>query len=323
MTVYDITIIGGGPVGLFTAFYAHLRQASVKIIDSLHQLGGQPATLYPEKTIFDIPAMSEVTGEQLTNNLMQQLNRFNTTICLNETVCAITQNDAIFEIQTNKETHYSKTIVIAIGAGSFKPRTLALEGIHNYKNIHYYVNDLKQYANQDVCVLGGGDSAVDWALTFEKIAHSTTIVHRRPQFRALEHSVSLLNASTVNIVTPYVPVALLGERDTLKTVVLEHTKTKEQLAVDTQHLFINYGFNTSMGNLHEWGVALHNQLIRVNSKQETSIPGIFAVGDCCTYDGKVELIATGFGEAPTAVNNAIQHINPKARLQPMHSTSLF
>lgn len=321
MTVYDITIIGGGPTGLFTAFYAHLRQASVKIIDSLHQLGGQPATLYPEKKILDIPAYDNITGQQLTTQLLKQLNRFDTTICLNELVTAITKVDDIFHIQTNQHVHYSKTVIIAIGGGSFKPRTLALDGINNYNNIHYYVQNMEQYINQDVMVLGGGDSAVDWALAFDNIA-KTTIVHRRPQFRALEHSVSQLHRSTVTIMTPFIPIALNGVNDVLHSVTLENVKTKETVDIKVDHLFINYGFSTSMLSLEQWGVDTLSHRITVNSQQQTSIPGIFAVGDCCTYDGKVELIATGFGEAPTAVNNAIRYINPKARLQPMHSTSL-
>lgn len=323
MTIYDITIIGGGPSGLFTAFYAHLRQANVKIIDSLHQLGGQPMTLYPEKTIFDIPAFPQVTGEQLTQQLIEQLNRFNTTVCLNERVLSITKENNIFHIQTNQTTHYSKTVIIAIGGGSFKPRTLSLDGINNYTNIHYYVKNLSSFTNDNVVVLGGGDSAVDWSLAFSNIAKSTTIVHRRPQFRALEHSVELLHQSSVNIITPYIPVELIGKGEQLDKIVLQKVRTQEHITIDVDHLFINYGFSTSVENLDKWGVQTTHHLINVNSKQETSTPGIFAVGDCCTYDGKVELIATGFGEAPTAVNNAIHYINPKARRQPMHSTSLF
>lgn len=322
MDLYDITIIGAGPSGLFAAFYAHLRQAKVKIIDSLHQIGGQPGMLYPEKTILDIPAFPEITGGDLVSQLSSQLSRFDTTICLNETVQNITQNDNYFTIETQTDRHYSKTIIIAMGAGAFKPRTLNLEGISTFKNIHYYVNNLSQYKNQDVMVLGGGDSAVDWSLAFNDIGAKTTIVHRRNEFRAMEHSVALLQQSSVVQLKPYIPVKLIGESDTLTHVVLENVVTKMLSTVKTEQLFINYGFSSSVGNLKKWGLKLRRSLIEVDSTQQTSVQGIFAIGDCCVHNGKVELIATGFGEAPIAVNHAVHLINPDNRIQPMHSTSL-
>lgn len=323
MTIYDITIIGGGPVGLFTAFYAHLRNAKVKIIDSLHQLGGQPATLYPEKEIFDIPAYPSISGEQLTRQLCQQLQRFDTTICLNEIVETIkTLEDGTFVLQTNVATHHSKSIILAVGGGSFKPRTLSLPGMTTYENIHYFVSNMMQYKNKNITILGGGDSAVDWALTFEKIAKSVTLIHRRPQFRAMEHSVSLLQQSSVNIMTPFIPIELHGSSSTLQQMTLQNVKSKETYIIDTDHLFVNYGFHSTMPDFSNWPVSISKNRIIVDSKQQTSTPGIFAVGDCCTYDGKVDLIASGFGEGPTAVNNAMHFINPNERIQPMHSTSL-
>lgn len=321
--IFDITIIGGGPVGLYTAFYANLRNAKVKIIESLHQLGGQPAILYPEKAIYDIPAYAKISGEQLTLNLQEQLNRFDTPVYLNETVVNIVKKDEIFEIETTKGNHYTKTIILTFGGGAFKPRTLDLDGIDTYQNIKYYVNDIKQYSGKNVVVLGGGDSAVDWSLAFNTIANSTTIVHRRDEFRAMEHSVTELKNSSINMLTPYIPVALKGDGETLTHVVLEHVKTKEIKEIAADYLFVNYGFSSHVGNLKNWGVELKRHAVIVNSKQETSVTGIFAAGDCCTYDGKVELIASGFGEAPTAVNNAMHFINPKERVQPMHSSSLF
>lgn len=322
MDLYDITIIGAGPSGLFAAFYAHLRQAKVKIIDSLHQIGGQPGILYPEKTILDVPAFPEITGGDLVKQLSNQLNRFNTTICLNETVQSITKHEDYFTLDTPTQTHYSKTIIIALGAGAFKPRTLKLDGISTYKNIHYYVNNLQQYTNQNIVVLGGGDSAVDWSLAFNNTGANTTIVHRRHEFRAMEHSVAQLNQSAITQLKPFIPVKLIGENNLLTHVVLENVETKALTTIDTDHLFINYGFSSSVGNLKNWGLQLRRSLIEVDNTQQTSISGIFAIGDCCIHDGKVELIATGFGEAPIAVNHAVNFINPKNRIQPMHSTSL-
>ena len=203
--LYDITIVGGGPVGLFAAFYAHLRQAKVKIIDSLPQLGGQPAILYPEKKILDVPGFTNLTGEELTQRLIEQLETFQTDICLNETVLDIVKADDGFTITTSKAQHQTKTIIIAMGGGAFKPRALELDDAESYSNLHYHVSNISQYAGKKVVILGGGDSAVDWALAFEKIAE-TSLVHRRDNFRALEHSVEELKTSSVEIKTHLYPV---------------------------------------------------------------------------------------------------------------------
>ena len=303
--LYDITIIGGGPVGLFTAFYANLRQAKVQIIDSLPQLGGQPAILYPEKQILDVPGFPNLTGEELTNRLLEQLKGFDTPAHLNETVLDIEKENDVFKITTTKGIHSSKAVIIAMGGGAFKPRPLELEDVEDYENIHYHVSNIQQYAGKKVTILGGGDSAVDWALAFEKIA-PTTLVHRRDNFRALEHSVQALQESSVSIKTPFVPSQVLGDGKT----------------IELDHLFVNYGFKSSVGNLKNWGLELNRHKIIVNSKQESSQAGIYAIGDCCYYDGKIDLIATGLGEAPTAVNNAINYIDPQQKVQPKHSTSL-
>ena len=207
--IYDITIIGGGPVGLFAAFYGHMRQVKVKLIDSLPQLGGQPAILYPEKRILDVPGFTNLTGEELSQRLIDQLETFETDICLNETVLDIHKNGDHFLIETNKGQHFSRAVIIAMGGGAFKPRPLEVDGTEEFENVHYHVSNIQQYAGKQVAILGGGDSAVDWALAFEKIA-PTTLVHRRDNFRALEHSVEELKASSVSIQTPYVPSRLIG-----------------------------------------------------------------------------------------------------------------
>ena len=319
--LFDITIIGGGPVGLFAAFYAHLRQVKVKLIDSLPQLGGQPAILYPEKTILDIPAFPQLTGQELTEGLLEQLNPFDTEICLNETVLDIQKTEDHFTISTSKGEHLSRAVIIAMGGGAFKPRPLDLEGADQFSNIHYHVSNIQQYAGQEVLVLGGGDSAVDWALAFEKIA-STHLIHRRDNFRALEHSVEALKQSSVTLHTPYLPSQLEGEGDLASQLEISKVKSDEKERLTFDQLFVNYGFKSSVGNLKKWGLELERHKIRVNSKQETSLAGIYAIGDCCTYEGKIDLIATGLGEAPTAVNNAINSIYPDQKVQPKHSTSL-
>lgn len=324
--VYDITIIGGGPTGLFTAFYGGMRQASVKIIESLPQLGGQLSALYPEKYIYDIAGFPKIRAQELIDNLKEQMAKFEPTVSLEQSVQTIEKmGDGTFKITTDKETHYSKAIIITAGNGAFQPRRLELEKAVEYenKNIHYFVDDMNKFAGKKVVVFGGGDSAVDWALMLEPIAEKVTLVHRRDKFRAHEHSVENLMNSKVEVKTPYVPFELVGDENAINQVILEKVKTEEREVLDVDDVIVNYGFVSSLGPIKDWGLKIEKNSIVVNSKMETNISGIYAAGDICTYDGKVKLIACGFGEAPTAVNNAKSYIDPKAKVQPLHSTSLF
>ncbi|MEO2073886.1 MAG: NAD(P)/FAD-dependent oxidoreductase [Bacillus sp. (in: firmicutes)] len=325
-TVYDITIIGGGPVGLFTAFYGGMRQASVKIIESLPQLGGQLSALYPEKYIYDVAGFPKVRAQELINNLKEQMAKFDQAIALEQSVEKLEKlEDGTFKLTTNKEVHYSKTVIITAGNGAFQPRRLELESAQQYehKNLYYFIEDLNQFAGQKVVVFGGGDSAVDWALMLEPIAEKVTIVHRRDKFRAHEHSVENLYNSKVDVKTPYVPAELIGDDNGIKQVVLSSVNGEEKETLDVDAVICNYGFVSSLGPIKEWGLEIEKNSIVVNSKMETNVPGIYAAGDICTYDGKVKLIACGFGEAPTAVNNAKTYIDPKAKAQPLHSSSMF
>ncbi len=324
--VYDITIIGGGPIGLFTAFYGGMRNATVKIIESLPQLGGQLTALYPEKYIYDIAGFPKVRARDLIENLLEQNKRFKQTVCLEQSVEKLERmEDGIIKLTTNKEIHYSKTVIITAGNGAFQPRRLKLENAEKYegKNLHYFVDNMEHFKGKKVVILGGGDSAVDWALMLEPIASHVTIVHRRDKFRAHEHSVEQLKNSTVEIKTPYVPAELIGDDEKIRRVVIQKTKGEETETLDTDEVIVNYGFVSSLGPIKEWGLNIEKNSIVVNSKMETNIPGVYAAGDICTYEGKVKLIATGFGEAPIAVSNAKKYIDPKARIQPVHSTSLF
>nr|WP_245349984.1 NAD(P)/FAD-dependent oxidoreductase [Cytobacillus eiseniae] len=324
--VYDITIIGGGPIGLFTAFYGGMRQASVKIIESLPQLGGQLSALYPEKYIYDVAGFPKVRAQELIDNLKEQMAKFEPATALEQSVEKLEkQEDGIFKLTTNKEIHYTKSVIITAGNGAFQPRRLELDSAAQYegKNLHYFIDDLNHFAGKKVVVFGGGDSAVDWALMLEPIAEQVTIIHRRDKFRAHEHSVENLNNSKVDIKTPYVPVELIGDDNGISQVVLEGVTDKEKVTLDVDAVICNYGFVSSLGPIKEWGLEIEKNSIVVNSKMETNIAGIYAAGDICTYDGKVKLIACGFGEAPTAVNNAKAYIDPKAKIQPMHSSSMF
>ncbi|CAM3876986.1 NAD(P)/FAD-dependent oxidoreductase [Alkalicoccus chagannorensis] len=323
--IYDLTIVGGGPAGLFAAFYGGMRQMKVKIIDSLPEIGGQLATLYPEKYIYDIAGYEKVRAKDLVDNLVAQSAQFEPSIKLEEVVQQIHKHDeGMFELSTDKASHLSKAIIITSGAGAFEPRRLTLDGADYYegKNLHYFINDLEAFRDQKVLVSGGGDSAVDWALMLEPIAAEVTLVHRRDKFRCHEHSMDQLRQSSVNIKTPYTMEQLEGNDLKIEQVVLQE-KDGEQERIDVDAVIVNHGFTSSLGPIKEWGLDLDKNTIPVNSKMETNIKGIYAAGDIASYEGKVKLIAIGFGEAPIAVNHAKSYIDPAAKLQPKHSTSMF
>lgn len=322
--VFDITIIGGGPIGLFTAFYGGMRQCSVKIIESLPQLGGQLSALYPEKYIYDVAGFPKILAQELVNNLKEQMEKFEPTVALDQAVENVEKlADGTFKLTTNREVHYTKTIIITAGNGAFQPRKLELEEAVKYEkaNLHYFVPDLNKFAGKRVALTGGGDSAVDWALMLEPIAEKVTLIHRRDKFRAHEHSVELLKNSKVEVLTPFVPTELVGE-DKINQIVLEEVKSERKEIINIDELIVNFGFVSSLGPIKNWGLEIEKNSIVVNSRMETNVEGIYAAGDICTYDGKVKLIASGFGEAPTAVNNAKAYIDPKAKVQPGHSSSM-
>lgn len=323
--LYDITIIGGGPVGLFAAFYAGMRNAKTKLIESLPVLGGQVSLLYPEKTIYDVGGYAGVTGKELVHQLTAQMQHFDQTVCLEEEVKTIDKlGEHHFKITTSKGVHFSKTIIITTGQGSFQPRKLALEDADVYEetNLHYIVKNLDHYKDKTVLICGGGDTAVDWALTLESIAKKVILVHRRDRFRAHEGSVEMLKASSVELFTPYVPHELHGNEESIQSVSFKETRGEEIITFDVDYFIVNYGFVSSLGPIKDWGLTLNQSNIVVNSKMETTIEGIYAAGDGITFDGKIKLIATGFGEAPTAINHAIHSIYPKQHAQPIQSTKL-
>jgi ferredoxin/flavodoxin---NADP+ reductase len=322
--IVDIIVVGGGPAGMFAAFYAGMRQASVKIIESMPQLGGQLSALYPEKYIYDVAGFPKVTAQELVNNLLEQMKHFPIDSRLEEKVSQVDKKEErLFEVSTDKGAHYSRAVIITGGVGAFEPRRLELPEAAQYekKNLHYFVNDLNAFAGQKVLISGGGDSAVDWALMLEPIAEKVTLIHRRDKFRAHEHSVENLMNSKVEIITPTEITKLHGS-DRIEKITLQDCKTNEEIIVDVDAVIINFGFISSLGPIAEWGFTIDNGSIVVDSRMETSIPGIFAAGDITTYPGKLKLIAVGFGEAPTAINNAKVYIDPTAKLSPGHSSSM-
>lgn len=323
--MFDITIIGAGPTGLFTAFYGGMRKMSVKIIEAMPQLGGQVSALYPEKDILDVGGFPNIDGQQLVNNLQQQSALFEPTFVLGETVQSVDKKEEqLFELTTDKETHYSKTVIIAAGVGAFQPRRLKIEGADTYENksLHYFVNDMQQFAEKRVLVCGGGDSAVDWSLMLEPIAKEVTLIHRREKFRAHESSVENLMNSNIHVLTPFNPEVIVGDGEKIQQVALQEVKGDRRERIDVDSVIVNYGFISSLGPIKDWGLDIEKNSILVNTRMETNVAGIYAAGDINTYPGKINLIATGFGEGPTAVNNAKSYIDPKARVQPQHSTNM-
>jgi ferredoxin/flavodoxin---NADP+ reductase len=322
--IVDITIIGGGPTGLFASFYAGMREMSVKIIDSLPQLGGQLIELYPDKYIYDVGGFPKILAKDFVANLVTQAHYSKPEILLGETALSVERDGDHFVLKTDKGVHLTRTIILTAGIGAFRPRKIGLKEEVEFeeKTLHYGIKDLSIFKDKNVVVCGGGDSAVDWALMLEDIASNVTLVHRRERFTAHETSVNQLMESKVEVKTSLNVKAIEGEDGNVKELVLASKDgSEERIAVD--HLIVNYGNISSLGPLKEWGVDMDRNSIIVNSRMETNIEGIYAAGDVTTYDGKVKLIAVGLGEAPIAVNHAKAHIDPKARLQPLHSTSIF
>ncbi|UJF27294.1 NAD(P)/FAD-dependent oxidoreductase [Planococcus sp. 107-1] len=322
--IFDITIIGGGPTGLFASFYGGMRKMKVKILDSLPQLGGQLTELYPDKFIYDVGGFTKVLAKDLVDNLVVQANYGDPSICLEETVSTVERQEDHFVIQTDKGLHYTKAILLTAGVGAFQPRKLGVEGSEQFEgtSLHYGVKDLTMFSGKKVVVLGGGDSAVDWAMMLENVASHVTLSHRREKMTAHEANIDTLVESKVEIKKPYGVKELVGENGQVRELVLIDKEGNEE-RLEADHVIVNYGNITSLGPIKEWGLEMEKNSVVVNSKMETNIPGIYAAGDIATYEGKVKLIAVGFGEAPTAINNAKAYLDPKSKIQPLHSTSVF
>lgn len=322
--LYDITIIGGGPVGLFGAFYAGLRGMRTKIIDSLPELGGQLTALYPEKYVYDMPGFPEVLAKDLAAQMIRQAMRFKPTVCLEERAEQLQRTDGGWAIITDKGvTHYTRTIVICAGAGAFSPRKLNAEGVAEFEGngVYYGVREKSLFAGKRLLIVGGGDSAVDWALNLHPIAQQVTLIHRRDEFRAHEHSVQELRHSPVKILTPYEVRRLCGN-GTLERAIIFHNKTQEEIELEVDAVILNLGFVATLGPIKSWGLELQGNQIMVDEYMQTNLPGVYAAGDVSTHPGKLKLIATGVGEVCTAVNHAKSVIDPSAKMFPGHSSDM-
>jgi thioredoxin reductase (NADPH) len=320
----DVTIIGGGPTGLFASFYAGLRGMSVRIIDSLPELGGQLTALYPEKYVYDMPGFPEVLAKDLAHNLIEQGTRFSPEVVLEETASAVRQMDGTWVISGAKGEEYpTRTIIISAGAGAFSPTKMGVPREEELvgRGVSYGVRSLSVFAGRDVVVVGGGDSAFDWALALHPVARRVRILHRRDQFRAHEESVEQARAAGIEFMLWKAVTEILGT-DRLAGAVVMDTQTKEESQIECDDLVVNIGFKSSLGPLKEWGLEIEKNQIKVDGLYQTNLPGVFAVGDVCTFDGKIKLIATGVGEAATAVCVAKTQLDPSAKLFPGHSSDM-
>jgi thioredoxin reductase (NADPH) len=323
----DINIIGGGPTGLFAAFYAGMRGASVRIIDSLPELGGQLMALYPEKYIYDVGGFPKITGKALARNLIEQGTQFDPEVRLETPVEGMEPDDDGFTLETPGGAFPSRTVIIAAGKGAFEPRALDCPGYAELmgKGVEYHVRDPGKYEGQRVLIVGGGDSAVDWALDLKDRTEALTLIHRRKGFRAHAQSMQQLDEAvaegTVDLLT-FREVRQIHGTDCVTAATIFDNRTDEDTRLDVDAVLALIGFRPDLGPLADWGLDLERNTIRVEPTMATNIPGVFAAGDIATYPGKLELIATGFSEAAVAVNHAVHHIDPGARVNPGHSTNL-
>jgi thioredoxin reductase len=324
-SVVDLAIIGGGPTGLFGAFYAGLRGMTVKIIDSLEILGGQLTTLYPEKNIYDVGGFPEVLAKDLARNLAEQAGQYKPTVCLGERVEKLERNGdgGVFRLHTQKNVHQTRAILIAAGIGAFEPKTLGLPEAERFigRGVHYFVKDLQSFRSKHVLIVGGGDSAVDWANALSPIAASCTLIHRRDQFRAHEESVQTMRRGSTKILT-FFELKQIGGGDQIEHATIYDNRSKEEQNLGIDALLVNIGFNNSLGPIGEWGLEIEGGSIKVDAMMQTNVPGVFAAGDIAAFPGKLKLIATGFGEACIAVNFAKHYLDPKANIFPGHSSNM-
>ena len=313
----DILIIGAGPVGLFTVFEAGLLKLKCHLIDALAQPGGQCAEIYPKKPIYDIPGFPEILAGKLIDNLMLQCKQFEPGFTLGERAETIDKDENnIFTVTTNKGTkHQAPVVAIAGGLGSFEPRKPALENLSFYedKGVEYIIRDPETYKDKKVLIAGGGDSALDWSIFLANINADVTLVHRRNEFRgaldSVEKVIELKNQNKINVITPAQITQVKGKERLESVIISKENKKDEEVFVD--HFIPLFGLSPKLGPISKWGLEIEKNAIKVDTYDyQTSIPGIFAVGDVNTYNGKLKLILCGFHEATLMCQSAYKIINP-------------
>ena len=327
--IRDVTVIGAGPVGLSTAFWAGMRQASARIVDSLPELGGQCTTLYPEKWIFDVPGHQKILAHDLVAQLRAQaLDQFDVPVHLETTAQTISWDEDVVTLHTDRGDLRSRTVIVAGGHGAFEPKRLPTSDVDmapwEGRGAHYLVGEKSEFEGKRVVIVGGGDSAFDWVVNLLDTAARVTLVHRRDGFRAHEATVAEVmghvEAGRVDLRVPYVIKGVAGN-GRIEGVELHHAggETVEQMACDA--VLLQLGFSTKLGPLKDWGFDIEKGALRVDGLMRTNLDRVWACGDITTFDGKLKLIATGFAESAIAVAQAVHHMRPDTKLQPAYSTN--
>lgn len=330
-SIRDVTIIGGGPTGLFAAFYAGLRGVSCRIVDALPQLGGQLMALYPEKYIFDVGGLPRILAKDLAKNMIEQGTQFGPEVVLGAEVQRMEREDGHLRLVTPRGDYLTKTVVITAGKGALNPRVLECPGWEEHyglggSGVLTHVHQPEEFRGKRVLLVGGGDSAVDWVLGLKGIAAEVTLIHRRPEFRAHRASVAQMEAAVaageVSVKTPYEVRGLHGAGGCVARATIFNNETNQDEHLEVEAVVALLGFKPDLGPIGNWGLELEKNTIKVSQLMQTNLEGVYAAGDVVHYPGKLELIATGYGEAAIAVNNAVHYLNPKARVNPGHSTNL-
>jgi thioredoxin reductase len=329
--VRDITVIGAGPVGLSTAFWAGMREASSRIVDSLPQIGGQLTALYPEKWIFDVPGLPKVLAKDLVEQLRRQaLEQFDVPVHLETTVETIDWEDDIVVLNTNNPDHpqlRSRAVIVAGGHGAFEPKRLPGFDMSPWegRGAHYLVGSKSEFAGKKVLIIGGGDSACDWVMNLLHTAETVALCHRREGFRAHELTVNqVMSAASEGHVDLHVPfqVREVIGNGAIERVRLFHSEDQSrEIEIEVDTILLQLGFKTALGPLKDWGLEISKGAIVVDPVMKTNLPGVWACGDITTFEGKLKLIATGFAESAIAVAQAVHAIRPDTKLQPKYSTN--
>ena len=324
----DITILGAGPTGLFALFYAGMRGVSAQIIDALSEPGGQLTALYPEKYIFDVAGFPRVLAKDLVAGQLEQAKQFGFPMHFDQRVVSLEEDGGTFTLVTETDRFPTRAIVIAAGIGAFSPRRLPQPCAEPWygKGIHDRVLDPERFRGKQVLIIGGGDSAFDWAHQLLDRASSVTLAHRSDRFRAHAATVEEIRAASAEgrakMLTFHELQDITGNGDHLSGVVLKDIKAKTTVAIDCDAILPMLGFVSDLGTIGEWGLNLEKDEIVVNSTMETGRTGIWAAGDITTYPGKLKLIATGYSEAAIAVNQAVHWIYPEKKVNPGHSSHM-
>jgi thioredoxin reductase len=326
--IRDITIIGAGPTGLFALFYAGMRGASAQIVDALSEPGGQLTALYPEKYIFDVGGLPKILAKDLVRSLAEQAGQFASPVHCNQHVVALEEDGGHFTLVTATDRFPTRAIIVAGGIGAFEPRRLPQAAAEPWygRGIYDRVTDPAVFAGQRVVIIGGGDSAFDWAHQLRGRAASVALIHRSDRYRAHASTVASVHAAAAAGETALHPFHelhdVIAEDGRIVALELKDIKAKSTRRIPADAVLPMLGFVSDIGPLAEWGLQVENDEIVVNSQMEAGRPGVYAAGDITTYPGKLKLIATGFGEAATAVNQAVHHIYPEKKVNPGHSSNL-